>query len=136
MSSQDIGGSCTLHLLDSSQGHPIQTWRFKDCHHLSIGRADDSDISLADPQISRMHVELTFDDGKWVLQSHGRNGTQVGGEMVTEVRLTDRTVFQLGPNGPSLQFVTVNNSVSELMTKARNERCNRWLESSASAKSG
>ena len=112
----DQGGSLTLHLLDAAQGHPVQTWSFNDCAKITIGRAADNDIVLADTQISRLHVELVHRDGKWSLVSHGRNGTQIGGAVVSEVALSDRVIFQLGSSGPSFQFVTTIDSVSGMRT--------------------
>jgi len=114
--SLDEAGSVTLHLLDSGQATPVQTWQFKDCARISIGRADDNDISLAHPQVSRLHVELLYHDGRWHLHSRGRNGTQVGGAMVPEARLVDRTIFQLGSSGPSFQLVMVRDWDTNLQT--------------------
>ncbi len=53
----------------------------------------DNDITLADTQVSRLHLELVYREGQWLLCSHGRNGTRIDGAPVTEVRLADRTVF-------------------------------------------
>jgi predicted component of type VI protein secretion system len=109
-------GNVTLHLLDSAHGHAIQSWRFDDCCRIRIGRADDNDISLADKQVSRLHVELIYGDGKWTLYSHGRNGTRIDGAQVPEYRLKDRSIFQLGSTGPTFQFVTVNDSTTSTHT--------------------
>ena len=113
---QDEAGSFTLHLLDSAQGHAIQTWRFENRVRVSIGRAVDNDITLADTQVSRLHLELIYREGQWLLCSHGRNGTRIDGAPVTEVRLADRTVFQLGSSGPTFQFLTIKHSASGLAT--------------------
>ena len=113
---KDQGGRLTLHLLDAAQGHPVQTWSFDDQAKVTIGRASDNDIVLADKQVSRLHVELIYRDGSWSLLSHGRNGTQIGGEVVSEVTLTDLAIFQLGSSGPSFQFVTTIDSVSGTRT--------------------
>ncbi len=115
-SSTDDLGSMTLHLLDSAQGHRIQSWRFQDRSQVTIGRDDDSDIALADTQVSRKHVEIVYREGKWMLHSHGRNGTWIGGAMVSEANLTSGAIFQLGSGGPSFQFVTVNDSLTPLAT--------------------
>ncbi|QDU74929.1 FHA domain protein [Bremerella volcania] len=106
----------TLKLLDSSRGHAIQTWNFNDCSRVTIGRAAENDISLADPQVSRVHVELVLRDGHWSVVSLGRNGTVLDGAMVSDEILHDHAVFQLGPNGPSFQFSTTSESVSSLQT--------------------
>jgi pSer/pThr/pTyr-binding forkhead associated (FHA) protein len=109
-------GSVTVHLLDSGQANPVQTWQFKDCARIRIGRAEDNEISLAHPQVSRLHVELLYQDGRWHLHSRGRNGTQVGGAMVPEARLADRAIFQLGSSGPSFQLVMVRDWDTNLQT--------------------
>jgi pSer/pThr/pTyr-binding forkhead associated (FHA) protein len=113
---QSESGNLTLHLLDSAQGHPIQTWHFKNRTRVSIGRAEENDISLADTQVSRLHVELTYEDGKWQLRSHGRNGTRIDGAPVSDAKLPDRVIFQLASNGPTFQFVTFSDSVSNRAT--------------------
>ncbi|PQO26122.1 hypothetical protein C5Y96_21985 [Blastopirellula marina] len=106
----------TLKLLDSSRGHAIQTWNFTDCRRVTIGRAAENDISLADPQVSRVHVELLLRDGNWAIVSLGRNGTVLDGMMINDELLSDHSIFQLGPNGPSFQFSTSSESVSSLQT--------------------
>lgn len=97
-------GSLTLHLLDSAQGHPVQTWHFHDCDTVTIGRGPDNDVSVVDPQVSRCHVLVRFCDGEWVLVSIGRNGTRTNGMLVNEFPVVDQLIFQLGPTGPSFKF--------------------------------
>ena len=112
-SEQDVeGGLVTLHLLDSAEGHTLQTWKFENAVAVKIGRSGDCDVTLADSRVSRLHAELHHREGKWSLRSHGRNGTLVGGADVAEVQLQDGVVFQLGPNGPSLKFNTVTDEES------------------------
>ena len=106
----------TLKLLDSSSGHAVQTWSFNDCQRVTIGRAAENDISLADPQVSRVHVELVARDGEWTLVSLGRNGTVMDGVPINDETLHDHAIFQLGPTGPSFQFSTSSESVSSLQT--------------------
>jgi pSer/pThr/pTyr-binding forkhead associated (FHA) protein len=109
-------GELTLHLLDAADGRPIQTWQFERRTTVSIGRAAESDISLSDPQVSRCHVELRFSEAHWTLVSKGRNGTLVNGEHVSELRLNDQVIFQLGPNGPTFKFVNAHSSAGEMAT--------------------
>ncbi len=110
------GGRVTLHLLDSAQGRPIQTWHFTDRNRLTVGRAVENDVSLSDSHVSRLHVELCYEEGRWRLYSHGRNGTLVEGVPVTASELVDDLVFQLGSSGPSLHFVTTNAASSSTPT--------------------
>ncbi len=109
-------GSMTLNLLDSAQGHPLQTWRFRNRASVSIGRGSENDINLADVKVSRKHVELVYRDAKWWLVSHGRNGTWMNGALLSDASLKDRSIFQLGANGPSFQFFTMSETVSTVAT--------------------
>ncbi|PQO26652.1 FHA domain-containing protein [Blastopirellula marina] len=94
----------TLELLDSSQGTPLQTWTFRGCEEISIGRSDDNDITLSDPQVSRLHVKLTHDERQWTIHSLGRNGTRLNGKLIVEEPLEDAARFQLGGSGPTFRF--------------------------------
>ncbi len=94
----------TVHLLDSAQGHPVQTWRFSDKPAILIGRGDDSDVVIADAHVSRLHVKLLWQDDSWTLVSAGRHGTLVNDRLVAETQLGPKTTFRLGANGPTLRF--------------------------------
>ncbi len=109
-------GRCILHLLDSAQGHPVQTWKFSDCAKITIGRAPECDIGIVDPQVSRLHAELVYQNFVWKLISLGRNGTIVDGERIDQLELIDHTVFQLGGTGPTFKFGFGAATVSNLAT--------------------
>jgi pSer/pThr/pTyr-binding forkhead associated (FHA) protein len=94
----------TIHLLDSAQGHIVQTWRFRDKREISIGRSDDCDVVIADPHVSRTHVKLQWQSGAWTLTSVGRHGTLVNDRLVAETQLNSETRFRLGAQGPMLRF--------------------------------
>lgn len=91
-------------LLDSVRGHALHTWNFDGAGRITIGRASDNDISVADPTVSRLHAEMVIKEGQWVLVSRGRYGTLISGEQVEEAVLDEFAIFQLGANGPSFQF--------------------------------
>ena len=91
-------------LLDSVRGHALHTWNFEGVGRITIGRASENDISVADPTVSRLHAEMLIKEGQWVLVSRGRYGTLVSGEQVDETVLDEFAIFQLGANGPSFQF--------------------------------
>jgi hypothetical protein len=95
-----------IHLLDSAQGHSLQTWRFIDRCQISIGRSDDNDVSLADPHVSRVHAKLVYGAGAWTLISTGRHGTLIEDRLVSEFTMRHDTIFRLGAAGPSLRFGT------------------------------
>ena len=94
----------TIHLLDSAQGHPVQTWRFRDKQEINLGRSDDSDVVIADAHVSRTHAKLLWQNGAWTLVSTGRHGTLVNDRVVAETQLGRKTTFRLGANGPMLRF--------------------------------
>jgi hypothetical protein len=61
-----------------------------------VGRADECDLVLADPNVSRRHAELSRDGDVWVLSDLGStNGVEVNGVRVRRARLTngDRIVM-------------------------------------------
>jgi pSer/pThr/pTyr-binding forkhead associated (FHA) protein len=95
-----------VHLLDSAQGHSLQTWRFSNQGQISIGRGEENDVSLSDPHVSRAHATLVYDAGTWTLFSTGRHGTLVNDRLVTEFAMRHDTIFRLGASGPTLRFAT------------------------------
>ena len=93
-----------VHLIDPGQGHTVQSWQFREQSTITIGRAEDCDVVIVDPYVSRSHVELRHRDGQWWLLSTGRHGVLVDGRTVSEAPLDDGLVFRLGVAGPSLRF--------------------------------
>ncbi len=64
---------------------------------VSIGRSPDSDIVLADAEVSRQHAEVRQRDGGYVIVDLGSmNGTKVNGVGVRERRLEDGDVITIG----------------------------------------
>jgi adenylate cyclase len=74
---------------------------------LVLGRADDADLRLADPSVSRLHcVVQQLGDGSWGLHDPGsRNGTWVNGERVDHLRaLQDGDLIGIGGIAPEQTF--------------------------------
>jgi pSer/pThr/pTyr-binding forkhead associated (FHA) protein len=67
---------------------------------ISLGRSRDADVSLAfDQEASRLHAEIYWRSGEWVLADDGlsSNGSFVNGERVTgRRRLHDGDVLRIG----------------------------------------
>ena len=67
------------------------------------------------PMVSRKHTEFRVADGKWIVaDANSRFGTFVNGEKIsgpTEVRVGSHV--QLGPDGPILRVVSIEQSPSE-----------------------
>jgi pSer/pThr/pTyr-binding forkhead associated (FHA) protein len=93
-----------VHLLDSSLGRPIRTWQFTAKELITIGRADECDVQINDPYVSRSHAELRAADGGWLLVSLGRHGVQVQGALISELSIDGEIVFRLGSAGSTLRF--------------------------------
>lgn len=93
-----------LHLLDSDQGRPLQSWSFADRETITLGRADDNDVVIADPYVSRAHAYLKVENGGWKLTSISRQRVVHQGQPWDEMAMRDGMVFRLGPNGCYLRF--------------------------------
>lgn len=94
--SEDGGPSAAIVLADGSRvrigPEPI-----------SLGRYPDNDIVLPEDEVSRHHAEVRrLDGGFHVVDLNSLNGTKVNGSGVTDRRLEDGDVIQIGAH--SLRF--------------------------------
>jgi ABC transport system ATP-binding/permease protein len=71
-----------------------------------IGRDVDADIRIADPRISRAHLILRFEQGKWLAIDNGSvNGTFVNGYRRPVIDIHDGQSINIGnAGGPQLSF--------------------------------
>jgi ABC-type multidrug transport system ATPase subunit len=71
-----------------------------------IGRDLRADVRIAHPLISRAHLVLRFDQGRWVAIDNGSlNGMYVNGRRVPAVDIQDGQQLNIGnPDGPGLTF--------------------------------
>ena len=71
-----------------------------------IGRDLHADLRIADPRISRAHLILRFDHGRWLAIDNGSlNGTYVNGYRMPVVDIHDGQSINVGnPQGPRLTF--------------------------------
>ncbi|MBN8421168.1 MAG: FHA domain-containing protein [Verrucomicrobia bacterium] len=68
-----------------------------DAERMSVGRADDNQLIIADDSVSSHHGEFMFDGSSWTFTDLGStNGTKVGGSRVDNVNLASGAAFQLG----------------------------------------
>lgn len=51
-----------------------------------MGRDPLSELIIADPEVSRLHAEIRYEGGRYVLYDFSSNGTWVNGELVAERR--------------------------------------------------
>ena len=93
-----------VQLHDAALGRVVKTWKFRGRQQISIGRAPEQDIEINDPYVSRLHAELHYRDGKWVLIARGRHGVVVRHQQIAELIIDAEVTFQLGSAGPTLRF--------------------------------
>lgn len=82
------------------------TRNFAPGNDVVIGRDLRADVRIAHPLISRAHVVLRYDHGRWVAIDNGSlNGMFVHGRRVPSVDITDGQQINIGnPDGPQLTF--------------------------------
>ena len=75
-------------------------------HDVVIGRDEDADIRIVDPRISRAHLILRFEHGKWLAIDNGSvNGTFVNGYRRPVIDIHDGQSINIGnAGGPQLSF--------------------------------
>jgi ABC transport system ATP-binding/permease protein len=75
-------------------------------HDVVIGRDVDADVRIVDPRISRAHLILRFERGKWLAIDNGSvNGTFVNGYRRPVIDIHDGQSINVGnAGGPQLSF--------------------------------
>lgn len=70
-----------------------------------IGRVETCDVRIQNEYVSRNHVDVTFDDGHWLVRDlNSSNGLYIGGERVTEAAISQPTTVTLGIRGPAISM--------------------------------
>jgi len=68
-----------------------------------IGRSKECDLQIVDPRVSRIHVRILFEGGRWWVRDPGSaNGTFIKGERIDNVPLDKEVEIELGKGGPIL----------------------------------
>lgn len=85
---------------DGSQG------TFSAGHDVVIGRDLRADVRIPHPLVSRAHLLLRFDQGRWLAIDNGSlNGVFVNGQRVPVIDIRDGQTVNLGnPDGPRVSF--------------------------------
>ncbi len=75
-------------------------------HDVVVGRDLRADMRVTHPLISRAHLLLRFEQGRWLAIDNGSlNGTYVNGRRVPVVDIRDGQIINIGnPDGPQLAF--------------------------------
>jgi membrane-bound lytic murein transglycosylase D len=76
-----------------------RAFRFSRTFH--IGREHDCDVRIADAQVSRKHVMVSFGNGRWQLRDQqSGNGVFVNGRRVDSASIDANLTIRLGADGP------------------------------------
>jgi membrane-bound lytic murein transglycosylase D len=75
---------------------------FRFARTFSIGRGEDCDVRIDDVEISRKHMIVACEAGRWLVRDQSRNGVFIDGERVSTAGVTGRTTVTLGNAGPEL----------------------------------
>jgi membrane-bound lytic murein transglycosylase D len=68
-----------------------------------IGRELDCDVRIEDGRVSRKHVEVSIEDGRWIVRDRqSGNGVFVNGRRVDSVPVDKTLTITLGADGPSV----------------------------------
>ncbi|WP_085244404.1 ATP-binding cassette domain-containing protein [Mycobacterium paraense] len=75
-------------------------------HEVVVGRDANADMRIPDPRISRAHLIVRFDQGRWLAIDNGSlNGTYVNGYRMPVIDIHDGQSINVGnPQGPRLTF--------------------------------
>lgn len=73
-----------------------ETYPLSDIEKTTIGRENNNDIAITNPQVSRSHCSIFFDE-RWILEDlNSKNGTYLNDEKIeSPVQLGDQDVIQL-----------------------------------------
>jgi hypothetical protein len=83
-------------------GQPIRSWPLA-ASELTIGRAEQSDIPLADPGVSRNHARVVREGDDFIVEDlRSTNGTEVNGQPIRRRRLANGDLVKLASS--TLQF--------------------------------
>jgi Protein of unknown function (DUF3662)/FHA domain len=95
-----LGAPASLVLVQG--GQPLRTYPLATAE-LTIGRAEQSDIALSDPGVSRNHARVVREGDDFIVEDlRSTNGTEVNGQPVRRRRLANGDMLKLASS--TLQF--------------------------------
>ncbi|MPZ20805.1 MAG: FHA domain-containing protein [Luteitalea sp.] len=101
-----------------------RTFRFSEPFH--VGREYDCEVQIEDVHVSRKHLLVSFDRGRWWCQDlQSANGLFVNGRQVTTAAIEESVTVSLGADGPSLTIALERPAVPTQGTGAPPETVQR-----------
>ncbi|NEX22406.1 transglycosylase SLT domain-containing protein [Thiorhodococcus mannitoliphagus] len=96
---------------------------------LIVGRADDAGLQLSHPLVSRQHLVIYPEAGRWWLRDlQSSNGTRVADRPVDKLPLDGVITAELGSGGPRIKLSLVREERNEPATPTREEVSRRYLD--------
>ena len=87
----------------------------------NVGRAEECSICINDGIVSRVHLDVVLENGKWwVVDKHSSNGTFFNGSKIEKMELKNAATLELGKDGPILLF-TFENKENPQPTEVRED---------------
>lgn len=78
---------------------------FRFTHTFKVGRDPECDLRVQHPKVSRVHLEVSYRDGRWRIEdAKSANGMFVDGQRVRSGTVDDALTVSMGADGPSLMF--------------------------------
>ncbi len=78
-------------------------------HTFTIGRSEDCSIQINEGVVSRVHIEVQLENGKWwIVDKASSNGTYFNGNKIDKIEVNNSNSIELGKNGPILLFTFEN----------------------------
>jgi soluble lytic murein transglycosylase-like protein len=74
-------------------------------HPFRIGRASECEVCIDNEYVSRVHAEVSFEDGSWWIRDlNSSNGLYLNGRRVERISINGPTTIRLGIEGPEILF--------------------------------
>src|SRR5918998_2003601 len=77
---------------------------FRFARRFSVGRGEDCDVRIDDPEISRKHVLVECRNGGWWFDDKSRNGVYRGEQRQPGGQIRGTVSLSLGVDGPTVTF--------------------------------
>jgi transcriptional regulator with GAF, ATPase, and Fis domain len=88
-----------------------------------LGSSPDADVRVGDPQVSRVHLELSpAPDGLWIRDLGSKNGTFLNEIRITEARTPARATLKVGSTEIAIRYESGDKRAIELWPEPRFQR--------------
>jgi len=104
---------------------------------LLIGRGRDCELQITHPLVSRHHLAVLLDKGRWWIRDlQSSNGTFVGDRPIETLELTGATTVRLGSDGPSLRMFPPSTSRESPSQQSLKEVSERYFQTDTGEDAG